>query len=127
MGTTFDSGSPRNLYDFWGDTLTDSLNAALVGQKKPTVINLASNEYFKAINPDALCARIIVPSFRETKDGKSRMVQVFMKQARGLMARYIIENRLKNPDDILDFDLEGYWLDEERSSDDAPVFTRTAT
>jgi len=126
MGTTFDSGKPRNLYDFWGDTLTDALNAALVGQKKPTVINLASNEYFKAINPDALCARIIVPSFRETKDGQSRMVQVFMKQARGLMARYIIENRLKNPDDILDFNLEGYRLDEEHSSDDAPVFTRPA-
>lgn len=126
MGTEFDSGSPRNLYDFWGDTLTDSLNAALVGQKKPTVINLASNEYFKAINPDALCARIIVPSFRETKDGKSRMVQVFMKQARGLMARYIIENRLRNPDDIFDFDLEGYRLDEDNSTEDAPVFTRPA-
>ncbi len=56
MGTEFDSGKPRNLYDFWGDTLTDSLNAAFVGQKKPTVINLASHEYFKAINPEALCA-----------------------------------------------------------------------
>ncbi|MBA3314818.1 MAG: peroxide stress protein YaaA [Planctomycetota bacterium] len=126
MGTTFETGSPRTLYEFWGDTITDAMNASFVAQKKPTVINLASKEYFKAVNPDALCARLIMPSFREIKDGKLRMVGLVAKRARGLMARYIVKNRLRQPDDILDFDLEGYRLDESLSSDDAPVFVRPA-
>jgi cytoplasmic iron level regulating protein YaaA (DUF328/UPF0246 family) len=126
MGTTFPTGKPRRLYEFWGDTITDAINASFVGQKKPTVINLASKEYFQALNPDALCARLIMPSFRESKNGTLRHVQIFGKRARGLMARYIVENRLRQPDDILNFDLEGYRLDESLSSDDAPVFTRPA-
>jgi hypothetical protein len=124
MGTEFATGKPRTLYEFWGDKLTDALNAEVAGQKKPTVINLASTEYFGAINPDALCARLIIPSFKEEKEGKLRSLNLFMKRARGLMARFIVENRLKNPDDILDFDLEGYSLNEAESSDDRPVFSR---
>ena len=124
MGTGFTSGRPATLYEFWGDRLTDALNAELANQKKPTVVNLASAEYFKAINPDALCARLIIPSFKEEKGGKLRSLNLFAKRARGLMARYIVVNRLKNADDILDFDLEGYSLNEAESSDDRPVFSR---
>lgn len=127
MGTTFLKGSPQTLYEFWGDQVTDALNASFANQKKPTLINLASNEYFRAVNPDALCARIIAPSFKEEQGGKLRMVTYFAKKARGSMARYIIVNRLKNPDDLLDFDLDGYRYNESASTEDIPVFSRTAS
>lgn len=124
MGTTFTTGSPKTLYEFWGDQITDALNASFANHKKPTLINLASNEYFKVINPDALCARIVAPAFKEEKGGKLGTVSFFAKRARGLMARYIVLNRLKNPDDLLDFDLEGYRYNESASTEDEPVFSR---
>jgi uncharacterized protein len=124
MGTEFPAGTPKTLYRFWGDKVTDAINAELANQKKPTVVNLASNEYFKAINPEALCARLIMPAFQQEKDGKLRTVALFAKRARGLMAHFIVKNRLKNPDDLLDFDLEGYFYNEDVSAEDRPVFSR---
>lgn len=126
MGTRFPTGSPATLYDFWGTKIADSINASVAGEKKPTVVNLASKEYFGAVDLDALCARVITPAFREEQGGELKLNSFFAKKARGLMARYIILNRLKSPDDLLDFDLEGYAYDESRSTANAPLFTRPA-
>ena len=124
MGTTFKTGSPKTLYKFWGDRLADAINAEVAAEKRPVVVNLASNEYFKAVSEDALCARVIAPSFKEEKDGELRIITWFAKRARGLMARYMIVNRIKNPDDLLDFDLDGYRYHEKLSTVNKPVFTR---
>lgn len=126
MGTTFPSGSPKTLYDFWGEKIADALNAQVAGDRKPTVVNLASNEYFKAVSLDALCARVVTPKFKEEQGGKLVMNSFFAKKARGLLARYVIKNRIKNPDDLAGFDLEGYRYDDARSTDDEPLFTRPA-
>ena len=124
MGTTFPKGKPKTLYDFWGTRIADAINAAVVGQKRPVVVNLASNEYFQSVDLEALCARVITPSFKQERDGKLQNLSFFAKKARGLMARHIVMNRVKNPDGLLDFDLEGYRYNEAASTDDQPVFTR---
>jgi cytoplasmic iron level regulating protein YaaA (DUF328/UPF0246 family) len=126
MGTQFPTGQPKSLYDFWGDRLADALNVDLSGQKQPVVVNLASNEYFKAVSLKALCARVVTPAFKEEQAGKLKMVSFFAKRARGLMARYLIINRIKNPAELRAFDLEGYRYNESVSTDDKPVFTRPA-
>jgi cytoplasmic iron level regulating protein YaaA (DUF328/UPF0246 family) len=126
MGTTFPSGSPRTLYEFWGDKIADAINAEVARDKRPVVVNLASNEYFKAVSLDALCARVVAPAFKEEQGGKLKMNSFFAKRARGLMARYAVKNRLKTPDDLLDFDLEGYAYNEDASTENEPVFSRPA-
>ncbi|MGC1272586.1 MAG: peroxide stress protein YaaA [Planctomycetaceae bacterium] len=124
MGTTFPKGRPASLYEFWDDRIADAINAAIAGQKKPTVVNLASNEYFNAVNLEALCARVITPTFKQERDGTLKHLSFFAKKARGLMARYLVNHRLKSPDGLLDFDLEGYRYNEADSTDDEPVFSR---
>lgn len=124
MGTTFPKGRPKTLYDFWGNRIADAVNAAVAGQKRPVVINLASNEYFQAVNDEALCAAVITPIFKQEKDGQLKHLSFFAKKARGLMVRHIVENRIKTPDGLFDFDLEGYRYNEAASTENKPVFSR---
>lgn len=124
MGTRLRAGTAGNLYEFWGDSIADQLKADLAGHETPAVVNLASNEYAKAARLKSLGVPVISPDFKEEKDGALRALMVYAKKARGLMARWIIENRIEDPETLKDFDLEGYRYDREGSSPDKPLFTR---
>ena len=112
----------ENLYQFWGDTLTDCINNELSDQD--TVINLASNEYFKAIKPKKLNSKIINISFKDSKDGKTRVVAIYAKIARGAMARAIIKNRVNEPEDIKQLVVDDYRFQDGLSDEMNWVFTR---
>ena len=124
MGTKFANKGGKNLYEFWGDTITNALNDELANDKKPVLINLASNEYFKAVQPKALNAEIITPAFKDFKNGQYKMISFYAKKARGLMSAYIIKNRLQNPEDIKKFDTAGYYYSPEQSKGNNWVFLR---
>ena len=124
MGIKFENPKGRDLYSFWKSKISERLNLELLGHAEPTVINLASNEYFKAVDKKALDAQVISPRFVEQKDGKSRVLSFYAKRARGLMARYIIDHALTAQAGILSFDSEGYRYDEDASTDCVPVFSR---
>ena len=124
MGTKLDTGRGRNLYEFWGSTITEGLNAQLKKLRSNTLINLASNEYFKAVKPRELDAEIITPAFKEFKNGDYKMIGVYAKKARGLMSRYIIQHRLSDPADIKAFSEEGYAFNAKLSKGNNWVFTR---
>lgn len=104
MGRSLANKRGKNLYEFWGDRISDALN----DQEKDVIINCASNEYFKAVNEKALSARVITPVFKQVKDGEARMLGMMAKRARGLMARYIIQNRIEDPEDLKKFKSDGY-------------------
>ncbi len=118
--------NPRgdNLYQFWGDRLTLCINEELKKQQEPTLVNLASNEYFKAVKPKLLEGRLLNIAFKEEKNGKARVIAVFAKRARGMMADYIIRNRIEASEDIKGFDMEGYRYSEADSDDRQWVFRR---
>ncbi|AZQ62707.1 peroxide stress protein YaaA [Flammeovirga pectinis] len=122
MGTKWGIEGNTNLYSFWKDTVTTSLNAEL--EENEVLINLASNEYFKAVDKKALKARIITPVFKDFKNDKYKVISFFAKKARGMMVRYIIDQKLSNPEDIKGFNTEGYSFNEELSKGDEWVFTR---
>ncbi len=124
MGIKLANPKGKSLYDFWGNQISLRLNATLKGHKHHSVINLASNEYFKAVDKKALTAPVISPRFVEVKDGKARVLSFYAKRARGLMARWIIEGRIDAPDDIFGFESEGYRYDGDNSTDAVPVFSR---
>jgi cytoplasmic iron level regulating protein YaaA (DUF328/UPF0246 family) len=125
MGTKLPNEQGKDLYAYWGEQITQSINKDLKAQGDDILINLASNEYFKSIKPKLIQGRIITPQFKEKKDGGYRMIGVFAKRARGLMSRYIIDNRLQEPMAIQSFDREGYRYNKRLSKDDQWVFTRT--
>lgn len=124
MGTKFVNKRGRNLYQFWGDSVTDVLNAELDNMKKPVVINLASNEYSKVVNKKKLTVETISPVFKDKKNGEFKLISFFAKKARGMMSRYIIDNRITRPVDLQDFDIAGYKYNKKMSTDNEPVFTR---
>lgn len=124
MGTKLQNSRGTNLYQFWDERLTTSLNDELEHEEKPVVVNLASNEYFKAIKPKTLNARIITPVFKDWKSGQYKIISFYAKKARGLMARYIIEHQINQPDALKNFDYEGYRFAESMSEGDAWVFIR---
>lgn len=124
MGSRLKTRRGSNLYDYWRDTLSKSLNAQAARLGTQTLINCASQEYFGAIAPKALNLSVITPQFLEDKGQGPKMVSFFAKRARGSMARYIVQNRITDPSDILDFDLDGYAHAPDLSSPDKPVFTR---
>jgi cytoplasmic iron level regulating protein YaaA (DUF328/UPF0246 family) len=124
MGTRLENARGKNLYEFWGDTITSAINKQLKAQKDDILINLASNEYFKSVKPKQIKGRIITPQFKENKNGTYKMIGIYAKKARGLMSRFILLNRLKNPEDIKGFDYEGYQINEDLSKGDQWVFTR---
>lgn len=124
MGTKFANSRGKNLYEFWDMLLTDTLNKEFSNEKEPVLINLASNEYFKAIKVKSLQAEIITPVFKDWKNGQYKMISFYAKKARGLMAAYIIKNRLKDPEQLKCFDSEGYYFSQEQSTGNEWVFLR---
>jgi uncharacterized protein len=129
MGTKFANSRGVNLYEFWGDKITDGLNQAIKDQaskkqKANLLINLASNEYFKSVTPAKLNADVITPVFKDWKNGKYKIISFYAKKARGLMSRYIIENQIDDPEKIKQFDVAGYAYQSAMSSAREWVFTR---
>jgi len=124
MGTKLSTERGKNLYEFWGDIITDGLNKQLKKLKSDTLINLASNEYFKSVKPKQLNAEIITPAFKEYKGGDYKMIGIYAKRARGLMSRYIIQNQLTDPEDLKEFCSEGYRFSSKLSKGNTWVFTR---
>ena len=126
MGTKLKTRRGKDLYAFWHDRINAAINADLSNQEDPVLVNLASNEYFKSVKAEELEARIITPVFKEKRNGEYKMISFFAKKARGLMSRYIVRNRLADPDDIRGFDLEDYQYNKALSGEDRPVFTRSS-
>ncbi len=116
----------KTLYDFWGNRLAKAIDEAVGGHSTPVVVNLASNEYFKAVPAKSLSARVITPAFKEASNGQTKVIGFFAKHARGAMARYMIQNRLEEPQDLKAFTAEGYKYRNELSDEDNWVFTRPA-
>ncbi|MEM9622192.1 MAG: peroxide stress protein YaaA [Pseudomonadota bacterium] len=125
MGTRLANARGDNLYDFWGGKITQALNCAISEQKQPILINLASNEYYRAIHEGKVKARIININFKERRDGEYRFLSFSAKKARGLMARYMIDKRVKTLKALRDFDYEGYSLNPQLTVGDNWVFTRS--
>ena len=121
MGTQLQIGKHRNLYDFWGDEITNILND---DKNNDYLINLASVEYFKSINIDNLKSKLINVSFKEKRDGKYKIIAIYSKRARGLMSRFIIKNKIIDPKSLKKFNLEDYKFNKTLSSDSDLVFTR---
>lgn len=126
MGTSLKNPRGKNLYEFWGERVTDALNEAIEAQNQKILINLASNEYYHVLNPQRINARIINVGFREWKNGQYRFLSFFAKKARGSMARYMIDQRVKSLRALKDFDYDGYAYNEDLSKGDDWVFTRGA-
>lgn len=124
MGKKLDNERGSNLYQFWGDIITEHLNDALAAQGDNILINLASNEYFKSVNKKVLKAEIITPAFKDWKNGQFKMISFYAKKARGLMARYIIENQISDVEKLKAFDVAGYQYSAELSKGNDWVFTR---
>jgi len=124
MGTKLDNQRGKNLYEFWGNTITDAINKQLKASKSEALINLASNEYFKSVKTKEVKGEIITPAFKEYKNGEYKMIGIYAKRARGLLSRYIIQNQLSNPEDIKNFDEEGYKFNKKLSKGNNLVFTR---
>jgi cytoplasmic iron level regulating protein YaaA (DUF328/UPF0246 family) len=122
MGTAISIGESKNLYEFWKAKLTHALNKEL--KKGELLINLASNEYFSAIDVKALKVPVITPEFKDYKDGNLKMISFFAKKARGMMVRYIIDTNAETLEDIKGFDYEGYRFDSNLSKGNKLVFTR---
>lgn len=123
MGTKLTNKAGKDLYDFWGDELTNALTTEPAFSDK-VLINLASNEYFKAIKTKQLNARIITPIFKDAKNGQYKIISFYAKKARGLMSRYIIDNKITQPEKIKAFDSDGYYFSEAQSKGDEWVFLR---
>ena len=124
MGTKFSLGEHRNLYQFWGTDITEQLNGDLAETKNDVVINLASNEYFKAVKPKLVNATIVTPVFKDTKNGKEKVISFYAKKARGRMARWLIDNPDFSLSDLRSYDLDGYVYRPDQSSTEAPTFVR---
>lgn len=124
MGTSLENPRGKDLYSFWGDRITRGLNETLSDHKQKVLLNLASNEYFKAIKPKELEADIITPVFKEQKGNQYKTIAVYAKMARGMMTRYIMKNRIDDPEDIKGFDWEGYLFSPGMSTEDVWTFVR---
>ena len=124
MGTSFKNARGKDLYAFWGERVTDSLKCILEKQKKPVLLNLASEEYFKVLQAKNLNCPVISPVFQDGKDGKYKIISFYAKRARGLMARYVVENRITDPADLKGFNLDGYKYVASESKPEKPLFRR---
>ncbi|MBT6723098.1 MAG: peroxide stress protein YaaA [Planctomycetaceae bacterium] len=127
MGTKVSIAGSKNLYDFWGDQITEEINRDLNEYGYNTLVNLASNEYFKAVKKKNVQARIITPNFKEERDGGYKMITFYAKVARGLMTRFIIENALDDPEMIKTFDVDGYRFNPKLSTENEWIFTRKSS
>ena len=124
MGTKLANARGKDLYAFWGTRISEWLNEALAEQGDDVLLNLASNEYFSAVKRTALKARIINTEFKDLKNGQYKIISFYAKKARGLMARYVIKERIRDPEQLKAFDYQGYRYSAEQSKPDSLVFLR---
>ena len=123
MGTKFPNSRGKNLYEFWGEKITSALINDLADEA--ILVNLASNEYFKAVKPKLLNSQIITPVFKDEKNGKYKIVSFYAKKARGLMMRFAADNNVKDVEDLKRFDYAGYSFSAEESTVDEWIFKRS--
>ena len=126
MGTQFANTKGKNLYQFWGGQLREEIETE-ASQSDAVLVNLASNEYFKALEAKKLNTRIITPAFKDMKNGQYKMISFYAKKARGAMARFVVQNRLKTKDDLKGFAAGGYCYQPDQSDADHLVFEREAS
>ena len=124
MGTKLANQRGTDLYSFWGDRITENLNKQIKSLKTDTVVNLASNEYFKSVNKQLLNAEVIAPAFKDLKNGNYKIISFYAKKARGLMAAWIIKEGLNDASQLKKFRGEGYRYSAEHSTPQQPVFLR---
>ncbi len=124
MGTKLHTSRGKDLYAFWGRLITQEVEQALQAAHSRTVVNLASNEYFKAVKPKALQARVVTPVFKDWKNGQYKIISFYAKKARGLMVRYAADNLIEEAEALKYFDVDGYRFAPQLSSEDNWVFTR---
>ncbi|QNI04134.1 peroxide stress protein YaaA [Halomonas sp. SH5A2] len=124
MGTKLPNPAGKDLYAYWKPTLTTALDAAIADSGSKVLVNLASNEYFKAVDARKLDARIITPVFKDEKNGTFKIISFYAKKARGLMSAWIIRQQVNDPEALKDFDVAGYRFDAAASQGDTFVFTR---
>jgi uncharacterized protein len=124
MGTALENPRGKSLYAFWGDSIAEHLAARVVGHKVPVIVNLASQEYFRAADRPALKARVIECVFEDWKNGEYKLISFFAKRARGLMARHAIDQRITAPEALKEFSSDGYAYAEAVSQPERLVFRR---
>lgn len=124
MGTKLENPRGANLYQFWGDIITDKLNAALAAQGDDVLVNLASNEYFKAVKLKKIAGKIITPVFKDCKNGTYKVISFYAKKARGMMARYILDHKVDSVEGLKAFDTAGYYFVPAESTATELVFKR---
>jgi cytoplasmic iron level regulating protein YaaA (DUF328/UPF0246 family) len=124
MGTRLANARGKDLYAFWGTRISEWLNQALADQGDDVLLNLASSEYFSAVKRSALNARIIDTEFKDLKNGQYKIISFYAKKARGMMSRFVISERLNDPEQLKSFDIQGYQYSAEQSSPDKLVFLR---
>ncbi|MDT8717909.1 peroxide stress protein YaaA [Clostridium sp. 19966] len=126
MGIKLPVKNNNNLYEFWKDALLEYFNKEMKLQKEQVLVNLASKEYYSAIDMKKLGGKVVTPIFKDYNHGKYKIVAIYAKRARGLMARYISENKIESAEELKNFDLEGYEFDEKLSDDENLIFTRVS-
>lgn len=124
MGIPLDNPRGKDLYQFWGDIITEHLNKALAAQGDEVLVNLASDEYFKSVRPKALKGRIVTPVFKDEKNGQFKIISFYAKKARGMMARHIIKNKLTSVEQLTGFNADGYYFVPEESDVGTLMFKR---
>lgn len=124
MGTRFANQRGKDLYQFWGNIITNEINSLLSNAKSPVLLNLASNEYFKSVQQKNIAGRIVTPVFMDKKGDKYKIVSFYAKKARGLMSAYIIKNKITAVEGIKKFDVDGYRFNSAMTDGDSWVFTR---
>ena len=124
MGTKLANARGKDLYAFWGTRISEWLNEALAAQGDDVLLNLASNEYFSAVKKSALNARIINTEFKDLKNGQHKIISFYAKKARGMMSRFVIKERINCPEQLKQFDAQGYYYSAEQSKPDLLVFLR---
>jgi cytoplasmic iron level regulating protein YaaA (DUF328/UPF0246 family) len=124
MGTRLSTARGKDLYAFWGDTITNGLNRTAREQGAKVLVNLASEEYFKSVKPRQLDVPVIAPVFEDWKNGKYKIISFYAKRARGMLARYAAVNQIRDPQQLKQFDVDGYAFVPEASNDTSWVFRR---
>lgn len=124
MGTKLDNPRGKNLYEFWGERITNKLNEQIAATNSEILVNLASTEYFKSVKKKQLNAQLVTPAFKDWKNGQYKMISFFAKKARGLMVQYLVKNQINDLEGLKQFNLDGYEYNAELSKPMEPCFTR---
>ena len=124
MGTRLKNARGKDLYEFWGDTITAAVQTAAKKSRSMCLVNLASNEYFSSVHAGEIGIPVITPVFKDSKNGTYKIISFFAKKARGMMSNFIVRNRITDPADLRGFDVAGYYFDEDASSEESLVFLR---